>query len=135
VQSGHPGPSFPPSGIRLPPGTARTWLLAFVLLVALPVLQACGQEDAGPEEGRETISAEAFVDAYVALRLAALRAPREELDLSEKARILEERNLTDEDLLRFVEVHGTDIPFMHDVWQEVDSLLRAAREGENPARS
>lgn len=135
MHSGHPGPSFPPSGIRPPAGTARTWLLAVVLLVALLALQACGREDAGSEEGRETISAEAFVDAYVALRLAALRAPREELDLSEKARILEERNLTEEDLLRFVDVHGTDIPFMHDVWQEVDSLLRAAREGENPVRS
>lgn len=74
------------------------------------------------------------MDAYVALRIAALQDPRQRLEPGEKTRILAQRNLSEEDLLTFAEVHGTDVPFMRDIWQEVDSIMREKREPGDSTR-
>jgi hypothetical protein len=129
----------PPSifGFLLPvPAEALVRPLLLFLLVLLPPSQAllgCGPESTDPDRP-PTISREAFVDAYVALRIAALQDPRQRLEPGEKTRILAQRNLSEEDLLTFAEVHGTDVPFMRDIWQEVDSIMREKREPGDSTR-
>jgi hypothetical protein len=100
--------------------------LPFVLLTSL-LFGACSRESAGgPDE--DTISREAFVQAYVDLRAAALADPRVTISLEERDRILRDAGLTEEDLLRFAEVHGPDVQLMKEVWEEVDTLIQARRE-------
>ncbi len=47
--------------------------------------------------------------------------------MEERDRILAELGLTPEDLIEFVEAHGRDIPFMQEVWEEVDHNLEIRR--------
>jgi hypothetical protein len=94
------------------------------ILLTLP---GCGESGTRPAQ-EETISRDRFVDAFVRLREAGLRAPEMEISVQARDRILEEMELTQDDLLRFVEVHGVDGALMLSVWEEVDSILRAASE-------
>lgn len=86
---------------------------------------ACTGSGTTPEE--TTISREEFIQAYVQLRRESLRSPEMEIDVATKDRLLEELGVTEDDLLRFVEVWGTDFELMQSVWQEVDSLQREDR--------
>jgi hypothetical protein len=70
---------------------------------------------------------ETFVATYVALREAALLAPGQELTDSSRAAVLDERGVTEADLLGFVEARGADVPFMQGVWAEVTRRLEARR--------
>ena len=68
----------------------------------------------------DTIPRATFIEAYVALREAALQAPTGELDMPARDSILQARELTPEDLLEFVELHGRDPVFMGLVWEAID---------------
>jgi hypothetical protein len=82
----------------------------------------------------DTIPRAAFVEAYVALREAALRAPTGELDMPTRDSILQARELTPEDLLLFVEVHGRDPVLMGRIWEEIDAeMTERAREASRAA--
>ena len=98
-------------------------------IFALLFLSACSS---GPSEDRDTISRETFMAAYIELRVAGLQDPSGEIGLAERDRILGELGLTDEDLLRFVEVRGRDGSYMEGVWREVDSLMRESRKDDDP---
>ena len=74
------------------------------------------------------ISREAFIEAYVDLRVGALRSPGEEMPLEERDRILADHGLLDQDLLDFVEIRGRDVQFMRRVWEEIDSIITEKRE-------
>ena len=78
------------------------------------------------------ISREAFIQAYVELRVGALRSPGQEMPLEERDRILANLGLADQDLLDFVEVRGRDVQFMRRVWEEVDSIITERREITKP---
>jgi hypothetical protein len=96
------------------------------LTLALLISFGCTSE--GSEiEAPDVLSREDFVRAYVELRVAALKSPGEELSLETRDRVLQELGLTEEDLLRFVEVNGRDVQFMRRVWEEVDSLMTEKR--------
>jgi hypothetical protein len=87
----------------------------------------CGgpDSDASP---RETISRDAFVEAYFQLRLNSLRAgPGETIDLNVRDSILGEIGVTPDELLTFVDVWGKDGEVMEEVWARIDSLVRQAR--------
>ena len=90
--------------LRLPP------LRVLVLLAALP-WAGCADEE----------------PAYVDLRDAALREPRAEISDSARQAVLERHGVTEEELLRFAEVRGTDLVFMRDVWAEVERRMEARR--------
>ncbi len=109
-----------------PGGTVRSSPFLFLFFFLLTG-SSCTTENAGPEDS-PTISREAFVEAYVQLRVETLRAPREKLPLEERDELLATLGLQDEDLLRFVEVWGRDVQFMRRVWEEVDSILQSMRE-------
>ena len=110
-----------------PRGLCRRALRHFALLLtlwAVPLLVGCG--DSG-EEIEGVITREQFVQAYSELRVSALRTEGGNIVLEERERILAELSLTSEDLFAFVEAHGRDIPFMLQVWEEVDHNLEARR--------
>jgi len=100
-----------------------------LLLLALlaPWNLACSLS--GPDSAKQdTISRETFIEAYFRLRMRALRESSDaELSLQVRDSILGELDLTDQDLLTFVEVWGEDGEVMNDVWQVVDSLIRVER--------
>jgi hypothetical protein len=80
----------------------------------------------------DVIARQTFVDVYVQLRIAALKDPTEDLPLEERDRILQEAGVSEEDLIRFIEVRGGEVQFMRQLWEEVDSLIR---EVSNPVES
>ncbi len=80
----------------------------------------------------EGISREAFISAYVELRVATLRTQEEELPLGERNRILEEHGLAEDDMLSFVEMRGQDVQFMRRLWEEIDSIIAAGRDSGAP---
>jgi antitoxin (DNA-binding transcriptional repressor) of toxin-antitoxin stability system len=85
--------------------------------------------DGGPGDSREDgISAEAFVAAYVDLRVRALRTPGGDVTDAGRDSILTSHGITEQDLLAFVERHGRDVPMISEVWDSVDSKLRQRRE-------
>jgi hypothetical protein len=99
------------------------------LIPVLLFFQACSSpEPQGPVE--ETIDPELFVSAYVELRVAALQVENQQLSVTARDRVLERVGVEDEDLLRFVEVHGEDVQLMRRLWEEVDSILEARRRPE-----
>jgi len=102
-----------------------------LLILASFIGISCTKDNAGPEEG-STISRETFVEAYVQLRVQALRSPREELPLEERDEILARMGLEDQDLLTFVEIRGREVQVMRKIWEEVDSILQDMREIGRP---
>ncbi|MXW19139.1 MAG: hypothetical protein F4139_06600 [Gemmatimonadetes bacterium] len=99
---------------------AGTWLVAAVLLAA------AGCEDEGAPA--ETISREAFVETYVALRVAQLRGTAgDPLPAEDRERVLAANGVTEEELLTFAEVHGPDVAFMEQLWEDVEKRLEEIR--------
>jgi len=90
-------------------------LLGLLLCAAVP---ACGQG-----RGTPAISRDAFVDSYVALRVAGLSTEVGDLSDSARSRILTEQGVTEQDLLDFVAARGTDVVFMRDLWNEIEQRL------------
>ena len=82
-----------------------------------------GEATTGP-----TVSREAFIETYVALRYQAVQSPANELPPRERDRILEEHGVTEDELLAFVEAHGDDPTYMESVWSEVESRMDALQE-------
>jgi hypothetical protein len=95
-------------------------LLALILLVS--VLSAC--DDGIPRSGQgSTIDRQQFVAAMVGLRAAAVRSPSGRVNAAQRDEILAEHGLEEEDLMRYVEVHGTNVPHMTEVWAEIQDIL------------
>jgi hypothetical protein len=87
---------------------------------------SCGRigSDAGTSEA---ISRELFVQTYIELRRTALRSPRARISIGARDRILADLGVTEDDLLEFVDVWGTDTEMMLGVWEEVDSIMTEER--------
>ncbi len=105
----------------------RRALVRCILLLAIFLPPGgCGPAPSAQEEP-ETISREAFIRTYVALRTAALGSPEGVIRVEDRDRILREMGVREEDLLEFAEVRGEDLAFMAGVWQELDSIMRDLR--------
>ena len=94
----------------------------WVVLACLAALQGCSTRSTDPEG--VAIPKDTFVTTYVQLREAALDLPQERID-SARAAILAEHHLTEQDMLTFADVHGRDVVFMKDVWDQVEKRLDA----------
>lgn len=117
----------PPAWLTLRRVLCRRALRRSALLLtlcAVPLLAGC--RDSG-EEIEGVVTREQFVQAFSNLRVSALRSEGGEIVMEERDRILAELGLTPEDLIEFVEAHGRDIPFMQEVWEEVDHNLEIRR--------
>jgi hypothetical protein len=92
--------------------------LAYVILVA-----ACGGQGDTATDATAPISRDLFVQTYVELRMESFdNTPRVITD-AEKDVILAERGITDEDLRHFIQVHGSDLPFMRDLWADIEAQI------------
>lgn len=100
-------------------------------LTAVLLGAACG-DGAASAGGAPTISREAFVEVMVDLRTSPLLDPSGLLPSGEPERILEENGVTAEQMRSFVEVHGGDVPFMAEVWTEIDARVVEARRATEP---
>jgi hypothetical protein len=109
----------------------RPLRLSLLILAALSPLACSPTVPSEPEA--DTISRELFISAYVELRVAALQAPGQELTLAARDRALASVEVTENQVLGFVEAHGKDVPFMRRLWEEVDSILEDRRSpGDRP---
>ena len=94
-----------------------------VLTVAL-LLAACGGESSGPDPAAaDAIDRELFVETMVELRMEALDNTPMVITEQEKAEILGERGLTEEDLRVFVETHGKRLEYMRDLWADIEARV------------
>jgi hypothetical protein len=98
-------------------------VLGPVLLLAA-LLPACDPGFPGPQQG-DTIPEDAFVEAMADLRRAAAAWEGRRLPEPERDSILEAHGLEPEDLLHFVEIHGTDVLYMNRVWARVEAAFTA----------
>jgi len=114
------------ASLGLFPGLSLRIRHLILLAVALLSGASCTSGDSGRGQGA-IISREAFIQAYVELRVEALGTPGEEVPLERRDQILENLGLDEEDLLNFVEKRGRDIQFMRRVWEEVDSIMTERR--------
>ena len=104
---------------------------AFISIGAVVLsVVACGRGDSNPRAD-ETITGEAFVQAYFQLQVAGLKSSEMGIGIETRDSILSDLNLTEEDLLTFVDVWGSDGEVMLGVWLAVDSLLREERRSED----
>lgn len=114
---------------RAAPGTG-TGTIPVLSLVLLLVAGACGIDEDAPPRGRETISRETFIATFVELRRSALESETGQITDEERERILSEHEITEDDLVTFVDVHGGRIDFMRDIWTEVETRVLGSEEGD-----
>jgi len=95
----------------------RTVLL---ILAAACVGTGCGDGDEPPPG---VIDRATFVDVMVELRMATLNGPDASLAPADRARILQDHGVTEEDLIAFAEVRGDDPAFMAEIWREIEQRL------------
>ena len=90
-------------------------------LVCTVVLFGCGGGDPA------TIDRDVFIAAYVDLRAEALLNDDRQITDDERDQVLQEHGVTEGDLMAFAEIHGRDVAFMRDVWDEVEERLDLMR--------
>ena len=98
--------------------------------MALTLCGSCG--GGAPDVPEETPGRPEFIGAYLDLRTAAL-SPRL-IHLGDEVRdsILAVYDVTDQDLLDFIETHGEDIEFMRDLWTEIEARVTERLEQNAP---
>ncbi len=94
------------------------------LLIAV-LLAACGASGTGPDDG--ILDRETFIAVYVDLRVMALQEGAPGLTDAERQGVLDRHQVTEEQLLEFADVHGGDVSFMREVWDEIETRLDAHR--------
>jgi len=104
-------------------------VFAVTALLLLSSISACDGGTPWSQDGR-TISKETFIETMVELRLGAAQTRELRLTRAQRERILERMDVTSDELLRFAEVHGGNVPFMAEVWDEINARLRAKAELE-----
>jgi hypothetical protein len=74
-----------------------------------------------------TIDPEVFIATYVDLRAEALLNDSQQITDEERAQVLGEHDVTEEELLAFADIHGRDVTFMRDLWDQVEERLDLMR--------
>lgn len=117
--------------IRFPGPTPTPRLRAVGLALAL-LAAACGGD--GPASAaRGGIDRETFIATYVDLRATTIRGDSFAISDAQRDQVLARHGVTEEELLRFVELNGEDADFMRAVWDEVEARLDAERVLASPA--
>ncbi len=109
------------------------WRAPLCALLALLALFACsgGQVAPVPQPG-ETISKEVFVETMVEIRVAALRATDRRLPGGAGERILRERGIEEEDLVKFARAWGANPALMTGVWAAIQEKIDSIRNSSDP---
>ena len=98
--------------------TSRRLAAVFALSFAT-VIAGCGSGD----DFEDTITREAFIEAYVDLRMSALDSEDQRVDSIARSEILGAHGVTADDLTHFADVHGPRLEFMRDVWADIEVRL------------
>ena len=97
----------------------------------LVLVGAVGFVGCAADDELRSISREEFVEAYVALRLAALEesggSDRTPISPEARERTLAEQGVTEEELFRFAEIKGGDVVFMKELWSDVERRMGELR--------
>ena len=80
----------------------------------------------------EATGREAFIGAYLDLRTAAVNSETTEFGDEFRDSILAAYDVTGQDLLAFIDTHGEDVEFMHDLWAELEVRLIERIEQNTP---
>ena len=110
----------------IPLRASRAW--TFLSIGVAVCLSACQGDAAGLDEA-EIIEREVFVAVYVDLRAAALATDEGEITDKARAEVVARHGASETDVLNFAEYHAEDLPFMRQVWDEIEVLLEARRLG------
>lgn len=98
-----------------------------LLFMGLAVsLSACFSDAAGPR-GNDIIDRAIFIAVYVDLRAAALVTDDRELTDAARSEVLTRHSASEAEVLDFAEYHSRDLPFMREVWDEIELLLESQR--------
>jgi len=97
------------------------------LILALTVSALACTEEPTVSPDAPRLDREDFIATYVELRAAVIRSESHELSDEERARILSDHGVTEQEFLDFVEIHGDDVAFMRGVWDEIEARLDALR--------
>ena len=114
----------PPPPLVIPPRHRPRIVVSSRMVVSVLALTLCGSCRGGTTDVPEdTAEREAFIGAYLDLRTEALSTGSTELGNEVRDSILVVHDVTDQDLLDFIDMHGEDIEFMRDLWTEVEARL------------
>jgi hypothetical protein len=94
-------------------------------LLLTMLVAACGVSGTGPDQ--TTLDRDTFIAVYVELRVMALRQGAPGLTDQERQEVLDRHQVTEEQIMGFATVHGGDLSFMREVWDEIETLLDAQR--------
>jgi hypothetical protein len=100
-------------------------MLALTLALTLAVSAACGDGDPATAG---LIDREVFIETFVELRLAAIRAGAFAVTPQERDEILGRHGVDADALLAFAGAHGGNPDYMTALWSEVDARLTARRD-------
>ena len=101
-----------------------------VFMVSLALCWSCG--GGATDVPEDTAGREAFIGAYLDLRTAALNSETTEFGDEARDSILAAYGVTGQDLLDFIDTHGEDVEFMHDLWAELEVRLIERIEQNTP---
>jgi hypothetical protein len=101
-----------------------TRLLLFVLILIW------GCQFVNTESSVEVQERERFINAYVDWRVSSLRMQTSEIGEAARDSLLAVYDMTEDDLVDFVEEHGADVAFMRDVWNDIETRIATRREGD-----
>ena len=104
-----------------------------ILLTSLVLCLPACWGDAEGLRARDIIGQDVFIAAYVDLRVAALSSEDGEITDEGRTAVLSRHEVSDIDLLNFAEYHAKDLPFMREVWDEIEVRLDTLRHaGDDP---
>lgn len=104
--------------------TALFWGVA--ILVA-----GCTGSGSEAEIPEGLLEADAFIDTYVDLRVAALTNVSGEITEAERDSVLTARGVRSEQMLEFAEVHGRRAAYMQNIWDSVEVRFQRRRNELN----
>lgn len=112
--------------MRLQRTSSTRWLPTAVFML---LATACGGDE--PTASDDGIDRETFISTYVDLRVATVST--EDLELSEAQRdsILGVHGVDGASLLRFTDLHGRDLDYMTEVWNEIERRMEEATPPES----
>ena len=101
-----------------------------VFMVAVTLCWSCG--GGATDVLEDTAGREEFIRAYLDLRTAALASGTADFGDEARDSILAAHDVTGQDLLDFIDIHGEDVEFMHDLWAELEVRLIERLEQNTP---
>ena len=101
-----------------------------VFMVSTTLCWSCGSGATDVPE--DTAGRDAFIGAYLDLRTAALESGTADFGDEARDSILAVHDVTGQDLLDFIDIHGEDVEFMNDLWAELEVRMSERMEQNTP---